>query len=70
MQHSTPKYGAQLRSLALLQGCVLVHDDGPDRNHREGTTIGEELQDLNEAYEDGLLTRQEYDRIRERILNR
>lgn len=53
----------------LLQGCIVVDRDGPDHLTSRGTTIGEELTDLEEAYEDGLLNQREYDRLRARILD-
>ena len=71
MKNKTLKFAAPLLAILLLQGCIVVDKDGP--GHRattnRGTTIGEELEDLSEAYEDGLLSQQEYDRIRNRILN-
>ena len=53
----------------LLQGCIHVDRDGPANFTGRGKTIGEELEDLTEAYEDGLLSQSEYDRLRNRILN-
>ena len=71
MKNKTLKLAVPLFAVLLLQGCIVVDKEGYD--HRgdtdRGTTIGEELEDLSEAYEDGLLSQQEYDRIRNRILN-
>ena len=67
------KTGALLILVLGLQGCILVHED--DNNRREdgftqrGTTIGEELADLAQAHENGLLSDREYERLRQRILD-
>lgn len=70
MKNKTLKLAASLFAVLLLQGCIYVKDDGGLRDStNRGTTIGEELEDLEDAFEDGLLNRQEYDRQRNRILN-
>lgn len=70
MKYRTLKFAAPLFAVLLLQGCIYVKDDGGRRDlSNRGTTIGEELEDLEDAFEDGLLNRQEYDRLRNRILN-
>jgi len=71
MINRTLKFTVPLLAILLLQGCIVVDKDGhnPRSTTTRGTTIGEELEDLNDAYEDGLLTQTEYDRIRNRILN-
>ncbi len=71
MINRTLKFTAPLLAILLLQGCIVVEKDGHNSRSSttRGTTIGEELEDLNDAYEDGLLTQTEYDRIRNRILN-
>jgi outer membrane murein-binding lipoprotein Lpp len=53
----------------LLQGCIVVDREGPANITSRGTTVGAELEDLNEAYEEGLLSQQEYNRLRNRILD-
>ena len=71
MKNKTLKFAAPLLAILLLQACIVVDKEGPGPRSMttRGTTIGEELEDLSDAYEDGLLAQQEYDRIRNRILN-
>ncbi|PCJ42914.1 MAG: hypothetical protein COA71_05315 [SAR86 cluster bacterium] len=70
MKHRTLKFTAPLLAVLLLQSCIYVDREGSNpRSITRGTTIGEELEDLSDAYEDGLLSQQEYDRLRNRILN-
>lgn len=56
-------------SLALgLAGCW---GGGADvRNSNRSTTVGQELIDLQRAYDQGLVDQREYDRQRKRILRR
>ncbi len=69
MNKKTLTLSTILLASLLLGGCIYVDRDGPASINGRGTTIGEELEDLTEAYEDGLLSQSEYDRIRNRILN-
>ncbi len=71
MKNKTLIFTAPFLAILLLQGCIVVDKDdpGPRNITNRGTTIGEELEDLREAYDDGLLSQQEYDRVRNRILN-
>ena len=52
-----------------LQGCIVVDRDGSEQTI-QGTTIGQELQDLSAAYDEGLLSEQEYNRLRRQLLER
>ena len=61
------KFGALLLvvtsvGLAPLAGCSAT----PERN----VTVGQELQDLEEARDEGLVTENEYQKQRQEILNR
>ena len=69
MNKKTLTLSTILLASLLLGGCIYVDRDGPASINGRGTAIGEELEDLTEAYEDGLLSQSEYDRIRNRILN-
>jgi len=70
MKNKILKFTAPLLAMLVLQSCIVVDRDAhhPRSTSDRGTTIGEELEDLSEAYEDGLLSQEEYDRIRNRIL--
>ena len=55
-------------SLLALQGCG--GGDAKVNSTVTTTTMGQELQDLEETYNKGLLTEEEYKKARKAILNR
>ncbi len=57
-----------LSSLLALGGCG--GGDTEVRSTVNATTMGQELQDLEESYKKGLLTEEEYKRARKAILKR
>lgn len=71
MKHKVLNFGAVFLTVLLLQSCIIVdrETNGPHGSGSQGTTIGEELKDLDEAYEAGRLSQQEYQRLRNRILD-
>ncbi len=70
MKAKTLTFSSLLLVVLLLQGCIIVDEDRyPGSRNNRDATIGEELEDLAEAYEDGLLSQQEYERLRRRILD-
>lgn len=69
MNRKTLTLSTILLASLFLQACIVVDREGPANITSRGTTIGEELEDLNEAYEEGLLSQQEYNRLRNRILD-
>tara|TARA_R110000772_G_scaffold14417_14_gene41695 strand:+ start:625 stop:843 length:219 start_codon:yes stop_codon:yes gene_type:complete len=71
MKHRVRNLAVAVFTVLLLQGCIIVDRDahGPQRSDSMGTTFGEELKDLDEAYEEGRLSQQEYQRLRNRILD-
>ncbi len=69
MKAKTLTFSSLLLLALLLQGCIIVDEDRYPGNRDNRATIGEELEDLADAYEDGLLSQQEYERLRNRILN-
>ena len=56
----------------LLSGCIFAPGDGRDwdDDDRVAPTVGQELLDLDRARDAGLLSEAEYDRARDRILDR
>ena len=54
--------------LAVSTGCVAAIGNKGTERSREGTTLGQELIDLKKAMEAGLLTEQQYQRERNRLL--
>lgn len=58
-------------SALLLGGCVFAPDGGGYRgSDRPRPTIGQELLDLDRAYEAGVISANEYERTKARILER
>jgi len=55
----------------LLGGCIFAPDGGSGRDYggRVRPTIGQELLDLDRAYDAGIISSNEYERTKERILN-
>lgn len=68
MKRTTLLLSAAFVSLALLSGC----GGGGAKVHSSvtTTTMGQELQDLEESYKKGLLTEAEYKQARKAILKR
>ncbi|MEY4642347.1 MAG: hypothetical protein RLZZ227_2341 [Pseudomonadota bacterium] len=57
----------------LLGGCVFAPGDGRGRDDYEreaGPTIGQELLDLDRAHDAGVISDSEFERAKERILDR
>lgn len=52
--------------LLFLPGCALFNS--VEVAHHRHTTIGQELMDLDQAKRKGLISKQEYDRVRQAIL--
>jgi hypothetical protein len=71
-------YHRNMRSTFRFASCVLVCaaaalagcGGGSSKNDNKSTTVGQELQDLEEARNKGLLTEDDYQRQREAILER
>lgn len=55
----------------LLQACIVDFGrNGSDWDgYRRPPTVGEQLEDLREARDKGLLTQSEYEQVRERIIS-
>jgi hypothetical protein len=56
--------------MATLAGCWGGGADVRNSNTSRSTTVGQELIDLQRAYDQGLMSEREYDRARKRILRR
>lgn len=71
MKYRGSKIALLVFAVLVLQSCIIVdrEDHGPFRSDNSGTTIGQELKDLDEAFEEGRLSQQEYQRLRNRILD-
>lgn len=52
-------------AMSILGGCASFNDIVTENNRH--TTIGQELIDLKKAYDDELMTTEEYEEIRENI---
>lgn len=63
---------ALLSASLLLGGCVFAPGSGgwDDDRHGERPTIGQELLDLNRAYEAGVISANEYERTKAKLLER
>lgn len=57
-------------SIAVLAGCWGGGADVRNSNTNRSTTVGQELIDLQRAYDQGLISEREYERARRRILKR
>ena len=57
-------------SIAALAGCWGGGADVRNSNINRSTTVGQELIDLQRAYDQGLISEREYERARRRILKR
>lgn len=55
----------------VLQACIVdIGDSGRGwKEYRRPPTVGEQLEDLRKARDDGLLTQSEYEQVRERIIS-
>lgn len=40
------------------------------RSETSTTTLGQELQDLNKAYQDGIITEKEYEKAKEKLIKK
>jgi len=56
--------GAAVLSLCLLTGCVSSHKT----QTTQSASVGQQLQDLDKSYKDGIITKSEYDRLRKAII--
>jgi hypothetical protein len=56
--------------IAILAGCWGGGADVRNSNSNRSTTVGQELIDLQKAYDQGLISEREYERTRKRILRR
>lgn len=54
--------------MATLAGCWGGGADVRNSNTNRSTTVGQELIDLQRAYDQGLMTEREYNRARRRVL--
>jgi hypothetical protein len=53
-------------SLPLLSGCRSSHTVQPTQT----ASVGQQLQDLDKSYKDGLITEKEYNRLRKALINK
>lgn len=56
--------------IVILAGCWGGGADVRNSNSNRSTTVGQELIDLQKAYDQGLISEREYERTRKRILRR
>ena len=56
--------------LSSGQGCRLAAEEALSSNLIPTTTIGQELIDLKAAYEKGVITKEQYENQKEKILDR
>lgn len=59
-----------LALMLALSGCWGGGADVRNTNNARSTTVGQELIDLQRAYEQGLIDQKEYERQRKRVLRR
>ena len=50
-------------ALTLLPGCVSTHKVEP-----QSASVGQQLQDLDKSYKDGLITQKEYEKLKKAII--
>jgi hypothetical protein len=53
---------AAVLSLTLLPGC------GSTTHVQNQTSVGQQLQDLDKSYKDGLITQKEYEKLKKKII--
>jgi hypothetical protein len=56
--------GAATLCLSLLTGCVSSHKTQTTNS----ASVGQQLQDLDKSYKDGIITKQDYDRLKKAII--
>jgi uncharacterized membrane protein len=66
----TRTVGIVLLTSALMIGCGGGGTKVESSNTTTTTTMGQELMDLNESYEKGIITEKEYETAKKRIMNR
>jgi outer membrane murein-binding lipoprotein Lpp len=54
---------AAVVSLLLLPGCVSSH-----KVQTQSASVGQQLQDLDKSYKDGLITQKEYEKLKKAII--
>ena len=63
---STAVLSAMVLAALLTAGC----GGGESKLEATTTTMGQELSDLKEAYDQGIITEQEYEKSKQKILDR